>query len=181
VWPFKVEHCLCTLQARLGPFSNELGGQQKGMKKNCPQQGSNLVSLCLPHCRALLERPSNCRLHCASLWSVQRKKRETIVLKGEVKVMMIIVSSRLLELVPEWKANDHVGSPGVDCCWTLHAHASRQHKFIGDALQTTRACQRTELIWSSLTDSILLLFGSAAFTPVIKQAWLIQFAILGSS
>jgi hypothetical protein len=45
-----------------------------------------------------ISRWSQFTVHYAGLWSIQRKKRETIVPKGEVKVMMIIVSSGLLDL-----------------------------------------------------------------------------------
>jgi hypothetical protein len=84
-----------------------------------------------------ISRWSKFTVHCASSWSVWKKKRETIVLKGEVKVMMIIVSSGSLELILEQKANNHVGSRGIDCCWMPHVRASRQCEL---AMQATRAC-----------------------------------------
>jgi hypothetical protein len=80
---------------------------------------------------------------------------------------MIIVSSRLLELILEQKeANDHVGSHGVDCCWMLHVRVLRQYELIGNADNARVSAHGVDLV--SLTDPTLLLFGSAVLTPVIK-------------
>jgi hypothetical protein len=48
-----------------------------------------------------------------------------------------IMNSRLLDLILEKKANDHVGSHGVDCHWMPCAHASRGTNLL--AMQTMRA------------------------------------------
>jgi hypothetical protein len=76
-----------------------------------------------------------------------------------MKVMMIIVSSRSLELIPEQKeTNDHVGSHGGDCHWMLCVRALRQHELIGDADNARVSAHGVDLV--SLTDPTLLLFGS---------------------
>jgi hypothetical protein len=120
----------------------------------------NSCPFCIRSHLGSISRWSKFDVHCAGAWSVQRKKRETIVLKGEVKVMMTIMSSRLLDLIPEQKANDHVGSCGVDCHWMSHVRASRQHKLIGDADNARMSAHGVDPF--SLTDPTLLSFGSAA-------------------
>jgi hypothetical protein len=65
-------------------------------------------------------------VHFAVLRSVcmWRKERPLLKKRVELKVMNDkIMSSRLLDLILEKKANNHVGSRGVDCCWMPYVHA----------------------------------------------------------
>jgi hypothetical protein len=85
-----------------------------------------------------------------------------------MKVMMMIVSSGSLELILEQKeANDHVGSRRITWCrLLLDVRVLRQHKLNGNADNARVSAHGVDLV--SLTDPALLLFGSAALTPVIK-------------
>jgi hypothetical protein len=56
---------------------------------------------------------------------------------------------------------------GVDCYWIPCVCASRQYELIGNADNARMSAHGADLV--SLTDPTLLLFGSAALTPMIKE------------
>jgi hypothetical protein len=50
----------------------------------------------------------------------------------------------IVGLIPEQKANDHVGSRGVNCCWMPHVCALRQCKLVGDADNAHMSAHRVD-------------------------------------